>query len=203
MLDNITAYFTSLSPAWFYVALFFSAYVENICPPVPGDTVTVFAAYIVGRSQGRFAGVFIATTLGSVAGFMTYYGIGRLVHPEYFIRRNFRFLPASNFENAGKWFRRYGNWVILLNRFLSGIRSVISIVCGLYRLPWFTVLILCLIGCSVWNLLLIWAGYLLGSNWRMIDEIFTQYNRVLLGVIVLGAIAVIVRRKLFAPRSRN
>lgn len=203
MLDNITAYFTSLSPAWLYVALFFSAYVENICPPIPGDTVTVFAAYIVGRSQQRFAGVFIATTLGSVAGFMTYYGIGRLVHPEYFIRRNFRFLPASNFENAGKWFRRYGNWVILLNRFLSGIRSVISIVCGLYRLPWFTVLILCLIGCSVWNLLLIWAGYLLGSNWKMIDEIFTQYNRVLLGVIVLGAIAAIVRRKLFAPRSRN
>ncbi len=203
MLDNITAYFTSLSPTWFYVALFLSAFIENIFPPVPGDTVTVFAAYIVGRSQQRFAGVFIATTMGSVAGFMTYYGIGRLVHPEYFIRKNFRFLPAASFENAGKWFRRYGNWVILLNRFLSGIRSVISIVCGLYRLPWLTVLILCLIGCSIWNLLLIWAGYVLGSNWKMIDRIFTQYNRILLFVLVLGGIAVIVRRRVLASRRRD
>ncbi len=203
MLDNLTAYITALSPAWFYVALFVSAYLENICPPIPGDTVTVFAAYIVGRSQQRFAGVFVATTLGSVAGFMTYYGIGRLVQPEYFTRKNFRLFPASSFESAGRWFRRYGNWVILLNRFLSGIRSVVSIVCGLYRLPWLTVLVLCAIGCGIWNLLLIWAGYLLGSNWKMIEEVFVQYNRVLLCAIVLAVITVLVRRKFTASRSRD
>jgi membrane protein DedA with SNARE-associated domain len=165
MLDSITNYFMSLSAGWFYLALFVSAYVENIFPPVPGDTVTVFAAYMAGRSQERFFGIFLASTLGSVAGFMTYYWIGRQVDPDYFIRRNFRFLPASRFESAGRWFRRYGHWVILLNRFLSGVGSVISIVTGLYRIPWLRVLILCSAGCSLWNLLLIWAGYLLGSNW--------------------------------------
>ena len=41
MLDAITEYFASLSAGWFYVALFLSAYIENVVPPVPGDTVTV------------------------------------------------------------------------------------------------------------------------------------------------------------------
>jgi len=203
MLEKVTAYLASLGPEWFYLALFVSAYIENIFPPVPGDTVVVFAAYIVGRSQQRFVGVFIATTLGSVSGFMTYYWIGRLFHPEYFIRRNFRILPAASFESAGRWFQRWGNWVILLNRFLSGIRSVISIVCGLYRLPWPRVLALCSIGCAIWNLALIWAGYLLGANWRMIDAILHQYSRILLIIGVLVAGLWLIRRKVSASHSRE
>ncbi len=203
MLDSITAYSASLSPAWFYVALFVSSYAENIFPPVPGDTVTVFGAYVIGRTERGLLGVFLATTLGGVAGFMTYYGIGRLVDPEYFIRKNFRFLPAANFARAGKWFQRWGSWAILLNRFLSGVRSVISIVCGLYRLPWPRVLVLTSIGCGAWNLLLIWAGYLLGANWKIFDRILGQYSRGLLiaGILIGGVL--ILRKKITASRSRE
>jgi membrane protein DedA with SNARE-associated domain len=202
MLDSITNYFTSLSPGWFYLALFVSAYVENIFPPVPGDTVTVFAAYLAGRSKERFFGVFLATTLGSVAGFMTYYWVGLKVDPDFFARKNFRFLPASQFESAGRWFRRYGHWVILLNRFLSGVRSVISIVTGLYRVPWLRVLILCSAGCGIWNLLLIWAGYLLGANWKMIEALLSQYSRILL--IVGGTIVLVfLLRKKFFPAGKQ
>ena len=203
MLDSITNYFTTLSAGWLYLALFVSAYIENVFPPVPGDTVTVFAAYIAGRSQERFLGVFLATTLGSVAGFMTYYWIGRQVDPDFFVRKNFRLLPASRFENAGRWFRHYGHWVILLNRFLSGVRSVISIVSGLYRVPWLQVLILCTVGCSLWNLLLIWAGYLLGANWRMIESLLGEYSRILLVAGVLVILVLLLRKRFFAVRNRD
>jgi membrane protein DedA with SNARE-associated domain len=202
MLDTVTNYIASLSPGWFYLALFLSAFAENIIPPIPGDTVAVFAAYIVGRSEQRFVGVFIATNLGTIAGFMTYYALGRSIHPEYFIRKNYRFLPASSFEAAGNWFKRWGYWVVLLNRFLSGIRSVISLVCGMYRLPWLRVFLLASIGCSVWNFLLIWAGYALGENWRMIERITNEYSRILLGLGVLALAAWIVRRKMLAAKSR-
>ena len=187
MLDAVTDYFSSLSPGWLYFAVFLSSYVENIFPPIPGDTVTVFAAYLVGRSQKHFMGIFCATTLGSVAGFMTYYVLGRMLQPDYFLRKSFRFLPASSFQKAGDWVKRYGYWIVLSNRFLSGIRSVISIVSGFYRLPWIQVLILASVSCAVWNGLLIWAGYLLGANWRNIDHILQQYQRVLLTALALVA----------------
>ncbi len=187
MLESLTTYVATLSPGWFYFALVVSAFVENVVPPIPGDTVTVFAAYVVGRSQQSFFGVFLATTVGSTAGFMFLYTLGRLIQKEYFIRRNFRLLPASSFAAAELWFQRHGYWIVLANRFLSGIRSVISIVCGLYRLPWQRVLILSCLACATWNLLLIWAGYLLGANWAVIEPMLSQYSRIVLALVILTA----------------
>ena len=203
MLDSITSYFVGLDPGYLCLALFLCAYVENIFPPIPGDTVTVFAAYLLGRSNHSAAGVLIATTAGSSAGFITYYALGRLIHPEYFSRKNFRFLPASSIERAGNWFRRYGYWIVLLNRFFSGVRSVISIVTGMSRLPWLRVFILSAIGCAVWNGLLIWAGYLLGENWSLIIPILAQYNRVLIIMAALLGAFWLLRRRIFRGRKKS
>jgi membrane protein DedA with SNARE-associated domain len=200
MLEWLVQTVDSMSAGWLYFALFVSAYVENVCPPVPGDTVTVFAAYVVGRTQARFAGVFLATTLGSVAGFMTFYLLGRRVPLEYFLERDFRFFPAAAFRRTGEWFQRYGYWVVLGNRFLSGIRSMISIVAGVYRLPWPRVLVLAALSCAVWNGLLIWAGYLLGSNWRAIEGILREYARWLAVAATLAAGVWGIRKKLARPR---
>ena len=197
MLESLTSYVASLSPAWFYAALALCAFVENVVPPIPGDTVTVFAAYVVGRTQQGFLGVFVSTTLGSVAGFMTLYALGRRIPKDYFVRRNFRLLPASSFLAAERWFQRHGYWMVLANRFLSGIRSVISIVCGLYRLPWPRVLGLSLLGCAAWNLLMIYAGYLLGTNWMAIERILGDYSRLMLvlAVLLVGVWALRKRRR--------
>jgi membrane protein DedA with SNARE-associated domain len=196
MLESIVNWVSSLSAGWYYLALFVSAFFENIFPPLPGDTVAVFAAYLAGRNQGNFLGVFISTDLGSILGFMTYYLIGRLIHPEYFERKSFRFLPAAQIRKAGNWFRRYGYWIILFNRFLSGARSVISIVSGMSRLPWMRVLIVATIGCSIWNVLLIWAGYVLGTNWRMIQQILEHYSHVLLVLAVAAVVIWFLRKRL-------
>ncbi len=203
MLDNLTAYFDSLSPAWFYIAFWFLAFLENVLPPVPGDTVAVLAAYIVGRSQQRFVGTFIATDLGTIGGFMAYYFLGCLVDAQYFARKNFRFLPASRFEKAGQWFRRFGGWVVLANRLLAGLRSAIAIVCGIYRLPLKRVLFLTTIGCSIWNLALMWVGYMLGANWRVIEEILREYSRLLLAFALMTGGVFVLRGGSWCGRRRE
>jgi membrane protein DedA with SNARE-associated domain len=197
MLESITSYVASLSPAWFYTALALSAFIENVIPPIPGDTVTVFAAYVVGRTKQGFLGVFISTTAGSTAGFMTLYALGRWIPKDYFVRRNFRLLPASGILSAERWVQRHGYWIVLSNRFLSGFRSVVSIVCGLYRLPWPRVLGLSLLACASWNLLLIYAGYQLGTNWMAIERILGDYSRLILvlAVLLVGAWALMKRRR--------
>ena len=202
MLDAITNYFTSLTPGWLYFALFLSSFLENVLPPVPGDTVIVFAAYLVGRSQRHFVGVFVSTTLGSVAGFMTFYGLGRYIGQRYFLEKDFRILPAAKILRAGEWIGRYGYWILLFNRFLSGIRSVIAIVAGIYSLPWPRVMALALLSCALWNGILIWVGYVLGQNWRLIEDIIRQYNRILLIALLLAGSIWFLRRKLSNSSSR-
>jgi membrane protein DedA with SNARE-associated domain len=196
MLDTLTEYVAGLDPFWFYIALFASSYVENVFPPVPGDTVTVFAAYVAGRSDRSLTAVFLATTLGGVAGFMTYYVIGRLIHPDYLAEKNYSFLPASSLEAAGNWFHHYGYWIVLFNRFFSGVRSMISIVCGMYELPWPRILVLAGISSAFWNVLLIGAGYILGSNWKMIEQILRSYTGLIMVVALTAALVWLVRRRL-------
>jgi membrane protein DedA with SNARE-associated domain len=77
---------------------------------------------------------------------------------------------------------------------------VISIVAGVYRLPWPRVLVLATIGCAVWNALLIWAGYFLGANWRAIEDLLREYTRFVLIVLILLAGAWLLRRKIFTAR---
>jgi membrane protein DedA with SNARE-associated domain len=166
----------NLSPLVLYLLLFLSAYVENVCPPIPGDTVTVFGAYLVGIGRLDFLLVLLTTTVGSLLGFMTLYVIGYRYGREFFERKNYRFFPQEKIRQVESWFGRYGGLVIVGNRFLSGVRSVISIFSGIARLPWGRVCFFALISCTVWNTLLISAGYFLGINWKTVNHWMGRYN---------------------------
>ena len=183
-----------LSPLALYLILFLSAYVENVLPPIPGDTVTIFGAYLVGIGRLDFALVLAATTAGSLFGFMTLYTIGYRFGREFFERKNYRFFPREKIVKTEAWFRKYGSVVILGNRFLSGIRSVISISSGVARMPWMRVGVFALISSTVWNAMLISIGYFLGVNWQNVNRLISQYNQVAGVVIVLVLLAWLVRR---------
>lgn len=194
-MDSFLEHFLGMSPLIIYSILFFSSFLENIAPPIPGDTVTVFGAYLVGIRRLDFIAVLVATTLGSLLGFMTLYFIGYKFGWDYFYKKNYRFLPRSRLEEVDKWFNRYGYVIILGNRFLSGIRSVISIFSGMSRLPWLRVSTLAFISCAVWNALLITAGYLLGDNWSRVTDFIKSYNQVVLVIIVITLILFFLHRK--------
>ena len=183
-----------LSPLALYLILFLSAYVENVLPPIPGDTVTIFGAYLVGIGRLDFALVLAATTAGSLFGFMTLYTIGYRFGREFFERKNYRFFPREKIVKTEAWFRKYGSVVILGNRFLSGVRSVISISSGVARMPWMRVGVFALISSTVWNAMLISIGYFLGVNWQTVNRLISQYNQVAGVVIVLVLLAWLVRR---------
>ena len=188
--------FLSTLPAWLvYIFLGISAFVENIFPPIPGDTITVFGAFLVGVGKVGFAGVYVSTTLGSLAGFMTLFWVGMKLGHSYFIERNHWFFKAEDIVRAENWFRKYGYLLIFLNRFLPGIRSVISISGGISRLKADKTALLALISCAIWNLIWIIVGYSIGSNWEEIKQtmgrIMSRYNTVVLilaGAVIIGLI---------------
>ena len=190
-LSNLTSeamhYIGSMEPIYAYLILGLASYIENIFPPAPGDAITVFGASLVGTGHLSFMGVFISTTFGSVAGFMTYYGIGYFYERQILEKRNLKFLEPKSIQLAENWFAKYGYKVILANRFLSGIRSIISLFCGVSKLDVKRVLIYSTISASVWNILLIIAGIQLGKNWQEIEYYLSNYAKVIfsvLGVII-------------------
>ena len=183
-------------PMWAYGVLFLSAVVENLFPPVPGDTVTVFGAYLVGRDALSLWPVIISTFLGSALGFMALFWFG------YHYGRGFilklRWVKPDHMDRAEALVRRKGLAAVAVNRFLPGLRSVISISAGTMRLhPW-RVAVATSVSAFCWNGLLIWLGFLFGDNWQQVMDAVGQLNRAVLGLLAVVAIFVgiyLYRRK--------
>ncbi len=203
LLDSFLDFLNTLPDALIYLLLGVSAFVENVFPPIPGDTITAFGAFLVGINRLHFLGVFLSTVLGSLMGFMFLFWIGGLLGRGFFLERDYWFFKAQDIIKAENWFRRYGYLLIALNRFFPGIRSVISIAGGISRLKISRVLFLALISCGAWNLIWIFFGYMLGSNWETVRDrmaqIMARYNVVVLILVGLAllflAIRAIVKRR--------
>ena len=201
MADSFLQFIKGIDGAYLYPALFISAVLENIIPPIPGDTVTLFGAYLVGIGQLSFSGVFAATALGNFVGFMLLFFLGRFLEKEFFLNRNLRYFPKENLLKAEIWFQKFGYMIILFNRFFSGARSVISIFAGISELKTGKVALYCLISCLLWNGMLIYAGYKAGKNWETLTALLKQYNQIVLFIII--AVLAVVFVRWFIRKSRT
>jgi len=201
-MDRFLKFLDSLPDLLIYLLLGLSAFVENVFPPAPGDTITAFGAFLVGTNRLDFIPVLVATVVGSLGGFMFLFWVGGLLGRRYFIERDFWYFKAEDIRKAEAWFRTYGYILILINRFLPGIRSVISIVSGISRLRVLKVSLLALVSACLWNLIWIGMGYFLGSNWEAargrLEAVMTTYN-----VVILGLLAVIILFFVFGKWIKN
>ena len=181
------------NPLWGYLAVALSAFLENVIPPVPGDTVVVFSAYLVGLGLLHWAPVYAATCVGGTAGFMLMYQIGRTGGRALVGRSGNRLFGQEQLIRVEAWLERYGSWLILANRFLSGVRSVIALAAGLGNLSWPRVFVLGGISMILWNGALLYAGMLVGRNWESVIEVLRQYNQVAVGIVIVVLLGLVLR----------
>ena len=189
-VDRLVEMLSQLEPGWTYALLFVSAFLENVVPPVPGDTVVVFSAYLVGRGTLEIWPVYLSTCAGGTLGFLAMFYLGFSRGRGFFTGPRRRVFNPDNLAKAERWLGRYGSFLILANRFLSGVRSVIAISAGIGGMNWQKVAICGAISIGVWNGLLLYAGLLVGQNWERVVHWIEQYNRFL--VCGLGGMAALL-----------
>lgn len=188
MLENLFE-FIGQAPGWLVFAIIFLAsYIENIFPPIPGDTILLFGAYMVGRGDMSFAMALTTTLFGSVLGFMTLYLAGYKFGRGYLYSQQQRWFSPASLQRVERLFERWGYGVVLINRFLAGLRSVVGLFSGIGRLSVWKVMGLSFISSLFWNGALIWLGGSIGENWEEIVMYLKRYNTVvsILLVVVIG-----------------
>ncbi|MFC1495236.1 DedA family protein [Thermodesulfobacteriota bacterium] len=197
-MDSILHYLDNLPDFMLYIFLGFGTFMENIFPPAPGDMVVVLGAFLIGTGRLNFIMVFISTTAGSFLGFMTLFWLGRYLGRRFFIERDYFFFKKDHIIRTGNWFKKYGYFIITLNRFFPGVRSVISIAGGMYKLETIKVAYLALISCSLWNIVWMSIGYTLGNNWGVVEKkltyIFARYNMIVFSMFLVLFVYVILRK---------
>ncbi len=184
MLDTLFA-FIEQAPAWLiFLTVFLASYIENIFPPIPGDTILIFGAYLVGRGELSFTMAMLTTLLGSVMGFMTLYFIGYKYGRGFMYSKQQTWFSQNSLERVERLFDKWGYGVVLINRFLAGLRSVVGLFSGIGELKVWKVLILSAISSLFWNGTLIWMGSSIGENWEQIGVYLKRYNTIVTMVVV-------------------
>ncbi len=193
MLETLVTYLQSIPPEGVLLFALGITFLENIFPPSPSDTLLVFCGTLVGLGTLGFLPLWIVATVGSVAGFLTMYFVGRFLGKHITQWRIFRFISEDALEQVERWFQRYGYWLIVANRFLSGTRAVISFFAGVSRLRFDITLVLSSISSLIWNALLIYAGALFGENWQTIAMYLEIYGKTITSIIALLVVIWVVR----------
>lgn len=174
--------------------LLLSACIEYVFPPFPGDTITVFGAFLVARRGWSGPAVFGAVTVGSAVGCMIDYAVGRVLGrtEERWTRgRLHRFRPQI--DRLVARFERHGGLYIAINRFIPSLRGLFFIAAGMARLRWWVVLGFGVVSALLWNALLLAVGELVGGSWDRLLEVFRRYAQGLWAVGGVVALAFVGR----------
>jgi membrane protein DedA with SNARE-associated domain len=160
----------------------FSNFLENVFPPWPGDSFTVFSGFLASKPDSNFNLVELgfATLFGNWLGALLMFYFGKRVilflrHSEIsFVKKNYN---EESFEKTVVWFRKYSGLLIVLSRFSAGVRFFVAIVAGMSKMSSLLFLFYYTIAISVWCGLLISSGYKLGKNWDQILVMLSAYNQ--------------------------
>ena len=100
--------------AFGYWGVFALIAVENIFPPIPSEVILTFAGFCTATTALHAPGGVAAATLGSLAGALVLYGVGRLLQPRRLdallagpVGRALH-MEKQDVEKAAAWFAQKG-----------------------------------------------------------------------------------------------
>ncbi|MBX2821891.1 MAG: DedA family protein [Rhodothermaceae bacterium] len=198
LFGDIFNWISSLSPIWAYVVIFAIAYGENVVPPIPGDMVIVFGGYLASTTEIDLFVVWGIATVGGALGFMTLYAFGYSMGDAVYSPDRYKWIPKNKMHIAKDWVLRWGYWVVIANRFLSGTRSVISLVVGITQMDAWKTATASTLSAFIWTGLITYAGYAIGENWEVMAEYLRLYGWAILSVTIgVGIVlfVIVMRRR--------
>ena len=188
-MNGILELITNMDPIWIYFFIILITFGENIFPPFPGDVILLFCGYLSGVGRTSWVALLVFAFLGSIVGFMLLHVIGRALDQHLIQSRKWRWLPYKSIETVDRMFDRWGPLIIVISRFLMGVRCVIAVFSGLARVKPGVAFLCASISVAIWNAILVLSGKWLGENWLMVQQLLLEYQRVL---IIIFAIVVVV-----------
>jgi membrane protein DedA with SNARE-associated domain len=174
-----------------YFALFVTALLTSACIPLPSEALFGYAGAfctvaVGGAHPFNIWLVIIIGTLGSVAGSILTYEVGRTAGRTIVDRYGkWILLSHKDLDRSEVWFKKYGTISVFLGRMVPVIRAVISLPAGLAEMKRGPFIVLSTVGCFIWTAILAFLGKAAGANWRNVSNDFHKAQLPILAICVL------------------
>lgn len=172
---------------------------ENLFPPIPSEVVLPLAGYLASEDRLSLVPAVVAASVGSLVGAAVMYEAARALGWRRFsdLLTKLPLVERDDLDRSHDWFDRHGYGSVLIGRLVPGVRSLVSIPAGADAMGRPAFYALTALGSTIWNVLLVGAGWVLGTSWRNVES----YSNWINGAIVIG-IAGAVAKFLWDRRRR-
>jgi membrane protein DedA with SNARE-associated domain len=170
-----------------YIVIFGAAFAEQIGLPLPAVPLLVGMGALCRSGEFSFALVIVIALIGSLAGDLIWYELGRhhgrsvlqlicriSLEPDYCVRRT---------EDS---FERRGLWVLLLAKFVPGFNAAAVPLAGMMKTSLFRFLAFDVAGLIVWTSTYTLLGYVFSRQLERIVDYLSTLGISLVIVVVAG-----------------
>ncbi|HEX4253075.1 MAG TPA: DedA family protein [Pseudonocardia sp.] len=203
-LPGLFGHLTPLLDRYGYLAVFGVIGVESFGVPAPGQTILIAAAVYAGSGHLNLVGVavtaFLAATLGDNVGYLIGHAGGRRLVHRY---GRYVFLNEARFDRVEGLFDRYGARLVLLARFVDGLRQLNGLVSGIAGMRWTRFLTFNALGAALWVAVWVTVGRLAGRHIGKVYEEFRRYQPLLLAGLAVLVVALVIWHLVRRRRQRG
>lgn len=179
--------FASLAPIlnhYGYLAVAAFVLLEDFGVPVPGETILIAAAVYAGAGQLNVLVVGLVAFAAAVLGDNIGYILGRWGGRRILLRfGRYVFLTPKRLDTAEKWFDLHGGKIVVVARFIEGLRQANGWIAGIAEMPWAKFVVFNAVGAFLWVSVWVSVGYVSGSH---LDVIYTEISRYSLYALILA-----------------
>lgn len=179
-----------------YPGIFAAMVLEGMGVPFPGDVFMAFYGFLASQGYFFFFLVWICATVGCYGGSLLAFYLGRRYGLSFLMGfARIALVRPRHIARTESLSRRYGVFVLVLGRFLPGVRTLSSYFAAIGGMSWLTFLIFSLVGFFAWCLTWVSLGYLLGEHWQDLMEIVNQFLFWISAFLLLLLFFVFLRRQ--------
>lgn len=187
-----------------YLAVGGLVLVEDFGVPAPGETILIAAAVYAGAGQLNVVVValvaFVAAVIGDNIGFVIGHFGGRPLAERL---GRYVFLTPARLDKAESFFTRHGGKVVVIARFVEGLRQANGIIAGIAGMHWLKFLAFNALGAALWVGLWVTVGDVAGNHITAVYETFHRYEQYVLIALGAGIVALVVRHLVRRRRART
>ncbi|MEU6173754.1 DedA family protein [Streptantibioticus parmotrematis] len=193
-LPGVLSALTPLLNHWGYLAVGGVVFVEDFGVPVPGETVLIAASVYAGAGRLNVFGVALMALCAAVLGDNVGYAIGRFGGHRLVERYGrYVFLTPERIARVESFFGRYGAGIVVVARFVEGLRQANGIIAGLARMPWPRFLVYNALGAVLWVGAWVALGDLTGKHIGTVYRTIQRYEGYVLLAVAVLVVALVVR----------
>lgn len=186
-----------------YLAVVGLVLIEDFGVPVPGETILILAAVYAGTGRLNIVLVallgFCGALIGDNVGFAIGHFGGRRIVKRF---GKYILLTPERFERATEFFQRHGGKIIVVARFIEGLRQANGIIAGTSGMHWARFVVFNAIGAALWVATWTCIGYFSGIHIDTVYATASRYSAYLAVVAAVLLLSYVARRLARVRRAR-